>query len=573
MFEDTIESAKRALLDKINLSDKFVYLHEIISHPDIEQGYKDYFLAEVKWWIYERQIERESCKNFDLKDPEIITTYSHLDELYMKNGRFNKESLNNIVNAAVKVRTNMACRPRNTLNWFIFRFEKTKPFIEILKRLEYFSDHEYLCKAFIKYIESNSIIENSHDILRVNEFEKIIEKIDNEFIFELSPEEFAALLDPIFILFNRGKELADSLEIPVEAALIFLDDKGITPLYRKCAQMAEEKNMARISKARFLDFLYKEIDHIDNVGIEGGTVDYQDAADIDDIPENAISKDVPTADAEVEDIDNIVEDKALIDEPIDDILAEETITDSEDILAGQETEPDTDQEIQENNETLTEDADIQMDDGLLDELSVSPVSAEDIVDIPTPTGETGEEEIDIIETLVNEEAEAKQSSKADIPAEDLLTPGSTTVGTEEELSDIDLAGMKEDFVTDPGVDENSAEDEDFDDLLNDILNQEGSEDDPIFDTSSNSNSFVDDYSSNLISQFEKLQDSLSGSGGEKKDEIINILQQLIDDQRVSSESKEPDNETNTAEENLVDIIENDNGKDNDFINMEFGLND
>ncbi len=264
MFEKNIQIAKESLLREINFTDKFIYLNEILANPSIHEAYKDYFRAEVAWWIYEKQAERKNSLNFDYSDAELNSIISRLDEKYFETARFDSATLFNIVETAVKVRANMVCRPRNTLRWFVFRLEKTKPFGEIIRRMNYLGDYHYLRAEFEKEARDSGVAAGDNSIVSIEFFSSLIEKIDDNHIYSLTPEEFPELIEPVFSFFNPDSDFGESRIVPIESLVIFLDDKNIFSLAEKLENLNKENNISTISKKYITDFIYNQLDLIDS---------------------------------------------------------------------------------------------------------------------------------------------------------------------------------------------------------------------------------------------------------------------------------------------------------------------
>ncbi len=265
MFEKYLEQKEQLLAEQLNLSDEYVNLYSILFNPKIEQSFKVYFSAEVDWWIYEEQIARSSNQRFNIDDPKLNAFLKQLDELYKKNARFSSLTLPQVINSAVKTRLNMLCRPRTAIKWFVYRWEQTKTYHEIIKRLNYLFDNKYIADGFIEHVQRKNLIKSSMDLIPISEFDKIISEIDNEKIQSLSPEEFVQLMSPLFIFFNSEAEHKDTAKIPIEAVIIYFDDKNLFNLSTKLEQMFRSGELLLISKKYLLGFIYKSLYDADNL--------------------------------------------------------------------------------------------------------------------------------------------------------------------------------------------------------------------------------------------------------------------------------------------------------------------
>ncbi len=262
MFESEIEQLKKHLAAKLPQPQPFVYLHDILVSA-IDDCYKHSIQADVDWWIYEEQLERADHPHFDTTAPELQEMFAALDDAYRQYARFNNSQFNEAIESAVKVRLNFLCRPRTTLKWFVFRGAPTKTVYEIVLRLSYFSDYNYLTTGFHEWAQKTYSMHPSMDLLSVVEFEKIMETIDNDFILDLSPHQFVDMLIPLFEFFHLDKEFTPQLTIPTETLIVFLDDKGVELIAHEIERLLYNEDMEHISQERFLDIVTDIINQIE----------------------------------------------------------------------------------------------------------------------------------------------------------------------------------------------------------------------------------------------------------------------------------------------------------------------
>lgn len=265
MFEKYIEQKEQCLAEQINLTADYVNLFEMIFNPKIEQAYKTYFSAEVDWWLYEEQISRTANLRFNFDDPKLNSFLKQMDELYKKNARFSTVSLPLVISSAVKSRLNYLCRPRTALKWFVYRWDQTKTYHEIIKRLNYLDDYKYLIDGFVDYVRRNQLIKTHDDLINMSLFDKIINEIDNSMMAELSPEGLVQLMGSLFSFFNSDADHKDTAKIPVEAVIIFFDDKNMMSISTKLESLFRSGELLLISKKYLLGFIYKSLYDADNM--------------------------------------------------------------------------------------------------------------------------------------------------------------------------------------------------------------------------------------------------------------------------------------------------------------------
>ncbi|MBM2816735.1 MAG: hypothetical protein HW421_3497 [Ignavibacteria bacterium] len=261
MFEHDIEVITNNILRNIDINKAYIYIDELCGLDAIEPAYKTYFSSEADWWIYEEQLQRLSCPNFDFSDNQLREGYENLDAMLRSDAIIDYDKLKHLVESAVKVRLNMLIRPRTCLKWFVYRGEPTKSCSEILRRLIYFEDYKYLLDGFVEWADHKSIDLTSDYLLSVLEFEKVIEKIDNDALFDLSLDEFSGMLDSLFRFFNPGALLNENnLKCPVSALIIYHDDKGILPVAQALENEYLQKNISSISHREFVEFMHNLVE-------------------------------------------------------------------------------------------------------------------------------------------------------------------------------------------------------------------------------------------------------------------------------------------------------------------------
>lgn len=265
MFEKELDRERKGLKSRISLSEPYVKIEAITATDSVHPAYRAYFDAEVAWWIHEERAIRTSNPRFDTTSNKVRDLAQRLDAEFVKNARFDHEELNATVDAAVKTRLNFLCRPRTTLKWFVYRGEPTKPIQEVLLRLGFFYDYKYLTDGIRSWARSRSPNDSaSFEILSIIEFERIVEKVDNDGILDLSQDEFVSLLTPLYEFFASSAPDIPPETVPTEAVIIFLDDKGAIPISQALERMLYREDLKYLTRSKFLDVIDEVIR-----GIEG----------------------------------------------------------------------------------------------------------------------------------------------------------------------------------------------------------------------------------------------------------------------------------------------------------------
>lgn len=253
MFESIIERKSKELFDLLVNNQPYIYLTEILQNPKINENYLEYFKAEVNCWIYEEQLSRKENPNFDLTNKSLKEFFKELDALYFELARFDIPHLKIVTEQCASVIANYIVRPRTTLKWFVFRGEPTKTIKEIILRINYFSDYSYIKNGFFEWLKSNNIEYNADAILSISEFKRIIEDTDNQKLYNITIDEFILLIEPIFHFFYDGESNNDT--IPIEALILFLDDKCLYPISEKLAKDSTLKNYNKIDRTFIKEYM------------------------------------------------------------------------------------------------------------------------------------------------------------------------------------------------------------------------------------------------------------------------------------------------------------------------------
>jgi hypothetical protein len=263
MFEQEAERVRKRLKQLVATPQPYVSLRDILDNAQVHPAYRTYFRAEVDWWVHEERAIRSSNPRFETSHADCAAALRRVDELYVDHARFDHEELAAAIDAAVKTRLNLLCRPRTTLKWFIYRGEPTRTMQEILLRLGYLYDHRYLVDGIRQWAQSRGAEASSYELLSVVEFERIVEKIDNDYILDLSQRDFVALLDPLYDFFAEANPDLPPECVPTEAIVIYLDDKGAIPISQALERLLYREQLTHLTRTRLLAVIDDVLDGMD----------------------------------------------------------------------------------------------------------------------------------------------------------------------------------------------------------------------------------------------------------------------------------------------------------------------
>lgn len=482
MFEKEIDRLTARLTSIVQKQDNFVYLSDIISNEGLPLEYKNFMTAEVNWRIYREALKLGAHPGFDIQGPEFESFFLALDNLYRKRARFIDSEYDKIAAAAVKIRMNMLIRPRTTLKWYVFRGEPTKTINEICKRLDYFTDYDYLLDGYRKYIDKISLNCNSDKVMSDEKFVSIIDKIDNDYISEKTASEFVKIVEPLFELF----ESLEYTELPMEVFVLYFDDKKFGILAEKCEnalssgkkscsreELVEIINSTIDEKFQSQDKPFSKFTNQDNIdealSFDIAKEDFSQTApsDIDTTKDTIDTED--SEDFDLDGVDELVDNDDI--ESIDVDLTEE-VSKLADEYTGESAENDDDDDMLDFADDESEDSDkereeLEMIDSLFNDDNSDEEAVADVVDDSLSI-----DEMDTDEELQNDDESVEDMEAILSEIEGKLEISASPDDENPEIDDVDFSEPEE-----------VVEEEQTDDKLAEEQNQEINEDDNTEDSS------------------------------------------------------------------------------------------
>ncbi len=302
MFEREIQRAKELLTQRMAGASQYVYWDDIRRRADIAVFYRNFFGAESQWWIFDQQMQRAANPRFDTTNPALSGLFSELDHVLMESARYDHQDLNAAIDLAVKTRFNYILRPRTTLKWFVYRGEPTKTLREVMLRMDYFLEYDYMLDGVRNWISTKQQEKSGAEanggngaftgtatqsptdrtdtrlqdnltkpdsvrpftvdtsLVSVVEFDRVLQTVDNDVILEYSPEEFTDLLTPMFEMFDEIHAGDRALQqyrgkVPTPALIIFLDDKGIYRIAQELEELMKTRSLRYVGQREFLHVL------------------------------------------------------------------------------------------------------------------------------------------------------------------------------------------------------------------------------------------------------------------------------------------------------------------------------
>jgi len=336
MFDKYIQDTVQGILVSFDkLADGNFSFAKLIATENLAEQYKNFFEAELNWWIFAEVSDLVNSEHFDYTSTSFFS--ANLDDELRTAAFITPYKLNEFVEFAVTTRINFLCRPQFTLISFLFNGKDSISCDEALMRMNYFSDYHYYKKEIKNWLIAQQ--ENEVDFISKEELSEKIDDIEYQNVLNLSSDEFVNLLEPMFDFFNTKIENSDDLLLPTEALMIFFDDKNIKPLVKILEKKYTTQDVKFISKESLYHFINEMIEVTENDEFEEELViqeteseeeveDLQTDTDL-DLEEIEEIEEIEINEEKVEDFVPIAEDESIEEDSVEEI--EESINNNSNI--------------------------------------------------------------------------------------------------------------------------------------------------------------------------------------------------------------------------------------------------
>jgi hypothetical protein len=250
MFERVITQTIQTISQQVLRERSQIALSEILEDDRIPYRFKPFFETEVYWWLHNEMLARSANKRFDYENPELASLLSYLEQVQFRHSRFERDEFMSVLDSAVKLSYNYLCRPQITLKWYLFRGQPVKPLREVMLRFGAFVDYSYFFHVFSEWVERKIRERPTFDAISATEFERIIRRVDDQILLSCTVEDLLSMMDPLFEFIGEGEDLI----IPIDALIIFFDDKNINKLVEHLERI-RERGMTTVGKEEFVGLL------------------------------------------------------------------------------------------------------------------------------------------------------------------------------------------------------------------------------------------------------------------------------------------------------------------------------
>lgn len=204
------------------------------------------------------QIRSINC--YDFSDEASFEQLLILEKHLISRFFLSREQVKIICQDVVKLHFNYLLRPRNTL----LKTYSDREFIEVdavIQKFSYFSNYTYLTNEVLRDITD---FINEKNTISYKELSNLVDKVDSDYIFSKSAGELISLLSPVFGIFELYQEDTGERIVPIEAIMIFFDDKNLLPIVELLDTKYRTENLFFISEQKLLGVLLEVLDSVDN---------------------------------------------------------------------------------------------------------------------------------------------------------------------------------------------------------------------------------------------------------------------------------------------------------------------
>ncbi len=221
---------------------------------DIHPAIKAYFKAEVEKLLQQERKKEVRSARFPYGLPEVKGLQRQIDLLLVHQYEFDRQEFESILDESVHFQFNFLCRPRWTLQEFLFENRRIASVGEILRKLRYCVEYRYLGEVFKRYVTDRGLAEVGYE-----EFRSLIERIDSEVVARHSTTELAQVLKPLVDFIELGIPETRVSEtgpvLPINAAIVFFEDKDMDDVRVALEKARDKNNLAEVSIADLADLI------------------------------------------------------------------------------------------------------------------------------------------------------------------------------------------------------------------------------------------------------------------------------------------------------------------------------
>ena len=252
MFEKETEQLITTVRQATIGEAKALGLREIFEST-IPSNIKVFFRAEVEWMLDAEQRPEPQPSKFNYNLPEIAMLREQTNALLIHNFIFSKADFEATLDKCVHFMLNYLCRPKWTLNSFLFEESARASTKQIQLKLRYCRDYAYLPDILRRYMQQRGVGE-----ITLEEGRNLVTRIDAEVVKNHSSIELAKMIQPLydFVAYARSHNMsATAKTVPTRALMYFFEDKKMSAMYERLVREREVSNVKEISYGQLVNLL------------------------------------------------------------------------------------------------------------------------------------------------------------------------------------------------------------------------------------------------------------------------------------------------------------------------------
>jgi len=245
IFENEIETIMNTVRTRTIGESDSIELRAVLN-ADIHPAIKAYFKNEVERTLREERKEESRSKRFPYPLPEIASLQRQIDLILVNRYEFDHIDFEILLDQAVHFQFNYLCRPRWTLQNFVFEDQRRVSAANVLRKLRYCVDYPYLSRVLKRYINERGLVEFTYE-----EFRALIKKIDSAVTQKHSPKELGSLMQEMLSFVVAGipdsSNLISGPSLPINAAIVFFEDKEMLNIMSSLEHERDSKGIHQVS--------------------------------------------------------------------------------------------------------------------------------------------------------------------------------------------------------------------------------------------------------------------------------------------------------------------------------------
>ena len=245
IFESEIVAIMNTVRARTIGEEDGVQLKKLLA-ADIHPALKSYFKAEVEKFLQQERTKEVRSGRFPYGLPEVKGLQRQIDLSLVHQYEFDSQEFESLLDESVHFQFNYLCRPRWTLQEFLFENRRTVTVGEILRKLKYCVEYRYLAEVFKRYVSEKGLAEIGYE-----EFRSLIGKIDNAVVSRHSSRELARMLKPLVEFLEMGipeTRISESGPVlPINAAVVFFEDKKMEEIKKRLEAERDANHVNEVS--------------------------------------------------------------------------------------------------------------------------------------------------------------------------------------------------------------------------------------------------------------------------------------------------------------------------------------